>query len=236
MSIRSELDAAEPRPPDEGTREAKKNYAERLSRHLATKVANALRRGFPGILPNRDGSRQESRARTGRGLKKLDVNYSTVELGLGLGVTIKTISFPSARGRFTKNYTRADNELRAEANDYHQRQPWAVIVGLIYLPTASVDDGKISSFGMAVRLFRYRANRANPTDQEDRLERIFIGVYEPRGELRGQDWYFDVLNSPPKRGRPVANVRLTFGQMIEEIKRTYDQRNNPPFEWAIESD
>jgi hypothetical protein len=236
MSIHAELAAAEPRPPDDGARDKKKNYAQRLSQHLATKVANGLRTDFRGILPHKDGSRQESRARTGRGLKKLDVNYSTVELGLGLGVTIKTISFPSARGRFTKNYTRADNELRAEANDYHQRQPWAVLVGLIYLPTASLADGKISSFGMAVKLFRYRANRANPSNQEDRLERIFIGVYEPQGERRGEDWYFDVLKNPPKRGRPVASDRLTFEQMIEETKRTYDLRNNPPFKWATESD
>ena len=61
---------------------------------------------FKGILPNPDGSGQESKARTGKGLKKLDVNYSTVELGLGLGVSIKTIHFRDPKTcRYTKNYT-----------------------------------------------------------------------------------------------------------------------------------
>ncbi len=237
MSIRSELDGAEPRPADRGSRDAKKNYAERLSRLVATKVANALRPDFPEVLPNRDGSRQESRARTSRGPKKLDVNYSTAELGLGLGVTIKTISFPDAEtGRFTHNYTRVDNELRAEADDYHQRQPWAVMAGIVYLPTASLSDGKISSFGSAVRIFRSRASRSAPSNQEDRLELLFIGIYHPDGGSRGEDWYFDVLKNPPKMGRPIASNRLTFEQMIEETKRTCDSRNNPPFEWATESD
>ena len=90
----------------EGTRTDKKNYAELLSRALAQRFADALRSSFKGILPNPDGSGQESKARTGKGLKKLDVNYSTVELGLGLGVSIKTINFrdPKTR-RYTKNYT-----------------------------------------------------------------------------------------------------------------------------------
>ena len=88
----------------EGTRTDKKNYAELLSRALAQRFADALRSSFNGILPNPDGSGQESKARTGKGLKKLDVNYSTVELGLGLGVSIKTINFrdPKTR-RYTKN-------------------------------------------------------------------------------------------------------------------------------------
>lgn len=81
------------------------------------------------------GFGQESRARTGKGLKKLDVNYSTIELGLGLGLSIKTINFRDAKTkRYTKNYTRVDNELRAEAADYHERQPYSVLCAVIFLP------------------------------------------------------------------------------------------------------
>ena len=56
-------------------------------------VAAGLRPEFPGVLPAADGTRIESRARTGKGFKKLDVNYSTPELGLALGVSIKTINY-----------------------------------------------------------------------------------------------------------------------------------------------
>lgn len=241
MSIRAELLRSEPRP-QAGTREEKKNYAERLSRALAQRFADALRPWFDGILPLADGIRHESRARTARGVKKLDVNYSTTELGLGLGISIKTINFvdPQTR-RFTKNYTRVDNELRAEAKDYHQRQPYAVLVGILFLPAHACGDGgppgrAPSSFGEAVRHFRLRSNRRNPANEEELFERFFIGVYEVAGEHAGEDWYFDVRLNPPREGRPIADHRMTFERLIAEIRCEYDRRNNPPFEWANEHD
>jgi hypothetical protein len=145
------LDAAEPRPTatasgaaKEQTRIERRNYAQRLSEALAVLAANLLRANgaFPGVLPAEDGGGQESRARTGKGVKKLDVNYSTPELGLGLGVSIKTINFRDPKsGRYTKNPTRLDNELRAEALDYHDRQPYSVLVALVFVPRDSCTDG-----------------------------------------------------------------------------------------------
>src|SRR4051794_30676545 len=89
VNFRDVLDAIEPRPGasldamDEKKAQAeKKNYAQRMSEAAAVLFANALRPYFEGILPHEDGSGQESRARTGKGVKKLDVNYSTAELGL----------------------------------------------------------------------------------------------------------------------------------------------------------
>lgn len=115
------------------TQADKKNYAERLSRALAQRFANALRPHFEGILPDSSGKGQESKARSAKGYKKLDVNYSTPELGLGLGVSIKTINFVDPKSkRYTKNYTRVDAELRAEATDYHDRQPYSVMVAVIF--------------------------------------------------------------------------------------------------------
>jgi hypothetical protein len=68
-----------------GVQGAKKNYAESLSRALAQRFAEALRAsGFPEVLPDEKGDRHESRALGVKGPKKLDVNYSTPELGLRL--------------------------------------------------------------------------------------------------------------------------------------------------------
>lgn len=189
--LRAALDAAEPRPTD-GSQAEKKNYAERLSRQIATLVAAGLREKFPGITPDESGARQEAPARSAKGVKKLDVNYSTPELGLGLGVSIKTINFRDAGSkRYTKNYTRVDNELRAEAMDYHLRQPYAVLVALVFLPIDACDDGSArdlnrpSSFGRAVQTFRIRACRAGPKDQEELLEKVFIGLYDVGPKNRG---------------------------------------------------
>jgi hypothetical protein len=212
----------------------KKNYAEILSRELAQTFADLLRPTFNGILPDPLGKGQESRARTSKGFKKLDVNYSTVELGLGLGVSIKTINFRDATTRrYTKNYTRADGELRAEASDYHERQPYAVMVAVVFLPADACDDALrngVSSFGAAVQIFRPRAGRASPKDASMLFERVFIGLYDVVDELFGRVAFFDVTQAPPKSGRP--RDLISFQQLISEIVATYDARNSPPFVWA----
>jgi hypothetical protein len=245
-SIREALEKAGPRPSVKDAQTPKKNYAERFSRNLATCFANALRRKFPGIMPTETGEKQESPARTAKGLKKLDVNYSTPQLGLALGVSIKSINFRDYSnkkdkvGRYSKNYSRNDNELRAEATDYHQRQPYAVLVAVVFLPIDSCDDagvgtGKeqgISSFGACVRHFRPRANRKLPRDDVDLFERVFIALYEPDGDKKGETVFFDVMKAPPKNRRPRDDEVMTFDEMIEQIKRTYDRRNDPPFRWA----
>src|SRR5262249_49849542 len=99
------LDYADPRPAPSAT-SGKGPYATALSNAIAVLIADHLRNDFPGILPTSDGHGAESRARTRRGFKKLDVNYSTPELGLALGVSIKTINYrdPGTK-RYTKNYS-----------------------------------------------------------------------------------------------------------------------------------
>jgi hypothetical protein len=47
---------------------------------------------------------------------------------------------------------------------------------------------------------------------------------------RGEIGFFDVVNAPPRQGRPHA--LLGFSQLVTEIIETYDNRNNPPFIWA----
>ena len=241
-SLAEVLELAKPKPLA-STKDAtvKKNYAERFSRHMATVVANWLRSTFKNITPNEAGAHQESPARTAKGFKKLDVNYSTLELGLALGVSIKSISFRDklGKGRYTKNYSRNDNELRAEATDYHQRQPYAVLVAVAFLPIDSCDDASVSkkggkvlgpsSFGAAVKFFRPRGNRKTPKNDVDLFERFFIGLYD---ETTSEVLFFDVMSRPPRSGRPDPSECLTFPQFISEIIRAYDERNKPPFEWA----
>lgn len=226
---------AEPRPDADATRTDKKNYAERLSRQLAQVFADELRPYFEGILPNESGQGQESKVRTSKGFKKLDVNYSTIQLGLALGLSIKTINFPDARSRrFTKNYSRNENELRAEATDYHKRQPWAVLVAVIFLPVSSCDDAAprveqgASSFGSAVRFFRNISRREAVSGDADRFEAVYIALYDDRANVR----FFNVDSPPPKRQRPSNEQTIDLAGLIANIRMVYDNRNSPPFQWA----
>jgi hypothetical protein len=241
--IREQLDAAEPRPRPDADQGDKKEYAVRLSRALASLVANGLRRSFEGIQPDEEGRGHESPARTSRGVKKLDVNYSTPQLGLGLGVSIKTVNFrdySKEHGtfkRYAKNYTRIDNELRAEAVDYHKRQPYAVMIAMLFLPLDSCDDGSKekknspSSFGAAVRHFRPRTGRHDPRDESDLFEAFYVGLYEWEGERRGAIRFFDVAMRPPMHGPPAEERAFGLRELFSRITTTYERRNKPRFEW-----
>jgi hypothetical protein len=236
FSIREALDRAAAAATGVDARARKKNFAERLSRELAQLLADALRHRFREITPTADGRQHERRTRSSKGVKKLDVNYSTPDLGLGLGISVKTLnSVDEASGRYTKNFSRIDNELRAEAKDYHERQPFAVMIAIVFLPSASCADGSAatpSSFGGAVQKFRHRANRHHPRDEHELFERVFMACYDEDGDSRGRTWFFDVTTPPPRTGLPVASTRISFSGLLSEITRTYEQRNEPPDVWA----
>ena len=143
--------------------------------------------------------------------------------------------------RFTKNYTRADNELRAEAIDYHERQPNSVLIGLLFLPVEACDDGNvgkkeevgISSFGAAVRHFRNRAGRREPDDPIDQFERFLVGVYGWQKPDLGYLRFYDVdRGAVPRNRRPRDDETLDQAGALTIIRETYDARNNRSFHWA----
>jgi hypothetical protein len=235
----------------------KKNFAQKLSDALAPKVADALRPVFPNILPitgaaSADGTLSkpikglESLASSLKGVKKLDVNFSTERLGLGIGVSVKTLNFRDKKSkRYTKNVSRIDNELRAEASDYHGRQPFAVLVGLVFLPMDSAfdfgaADASHSSFGHACQTYRFRTGRlgyAAPNAAPGELfEKIFIVLYEFDDPANlGNVVCFDVANPPPRRGLPAAESSLTLQQVMDETVRAFFLRNLPKKIWATEA-
>jgi hypothetical protein len=222
----------------------KKNFAQAFSDILAMRVANGLRPQFPGILPRPDGSGLESKARSAKGFKQLDVNYSTIQLGLGLGVSIKTLNFRDVKSkRYTKNFSRIDNELRAEAQDYHTRQPYAVLSAIVFLPIDAAFDATArssSSFGQAVQgIFRFRTGRVGPEDLSEKMEQVFIALYQPGscdepsgGELMGQVVGFDVSSPTPWSGLPDEEHRLTFSDILSRVTARFDDRNGNQPNWS----
>ncbi|MEW6319511.1 MAG: hypothetical protein AB1635_00320 [Acidobacteriota bacterium] len=198
---------------------------------MAICLANGLRERFPGILPDEAGGSVESPAQSVRGPKKLDVNYSTPQLGLGFGISLKSVHFreKAVRG-YIHNRKRNDEELRTEASGYHQRQPYAVMIAVLFLPFDACDDAsgtRSSSFGAWVQYLRPLALRHDPHDDIARYERVFIGLYEGDGS-RMQ--FFDVERASPKRGRP--RDLISYGEFLDEIEKTYIRRNSAEFEWA----
>ena len=235
------------RPGEFADRESKKKYSEKLSNKLAILLANKLRDtgNFKGqILPLPSGKGRETPVPSGafNKAKKTDVNYSTLS-GLELLVSIKTLGFrdilpatstqPKRPGRYTKNMVRNDHELRAEAMEFHERYPFAVLVALFFIPRDACDDGEDSdksSFAHAVMTFRARAGRRRPDEPAQMFELFYIGLYDHSGPNRGRVEFFDVMDPPRRTGVPKRVVGLDA--VVKRIVEVYGLRNRLyiPFE------
>lgn len=222
------LEAAAPRP--ESGKESGP-YATRFANKMAIFVANGFRGRFPGVKPDASGKGVESKSRAVRGLKKLDVNYSTQQAGLLLGVSLKSVHFSeNVRYRFHHNCKRNDEELRVEATGYHQRQPYAVLAAILVLPFAACEDAdsRPSSFGRWVQYLWPLAGRDDPQGDLDRFEHVFVALYDP-DPTRDEVTFFDVTTPPPKAGRPAKTLSLE--DVVATIAETFAKRNSMDFVW-----
>lgn len=262
QSLRAALDFAEPKPDPRAERGDKKNYAQRLSNSLAITVANGLRGRFKNVTPTATGKWQESRVGVDKGQKRLDVKVTDPDLGLILCVSIKTYSFQDYNtstnqlGRWTKNIVRNDHELRTEASLLHRRQPYSVLVGVMFEPYETCDDGDPearndtgkSSFAHHVTTLAKRTGRGKrpvygagprayvdygPDDPRFELfERVFIGLYATEGDSRGDVRFFDVEDAPPRHGRPSREQTISFEEFVDQVIAEVDRRNKVSPKWS----
>jgi hypothetical protein len=224
--LKDVLKRAEPRPEKASSPSDKIQYAVKFADAMAEHLAADLQPRFKGI--------QATTSRTAgavTGKKQLDVNFSTPALGLALGISLKSVHTRDVKSpyRYTHNRKRNEEELRIEASGYHKRQPYAVMIGVLFLPFDSCDDAKkdASSFGSWVRHLRPYTGRTEPEDAIDRFEALYIALYEPNGtDLR----FFDVENAPPKIGRP-AEV-MSYAEFLDDVQDEYLLRNHAEFTWA----
>ena len=254
------LSGAKPTPDAE--RGDKKNYAQRLSNHLAQTVADSLRALYPDITPTASGAGQEAAIDVAKGRKRLDVKAIDPMLGLILCVSIKTYSFQDYSpttgrlGRWTKNIVRNDHELRGEAMVVHQRQPYSVLVAVMFEPIATCDDGDPtktsdiakSSFAHHVTTLAKRTGRGKrpvhggperlwvdlgaEDTRYDLFEKVFIGLYDEDGSVR----FFDVEEAPPRNGRPPDSRTLSFDEFVAAVHGEVERRNRFAPTWSDEED
>ena len=94
--------------------------------------------------PTFEGTKSgENPSKAVRGPKRVDLNYSTSEGGLGLAMSFKSVhQGEKANGQadFIHNMKRNDEELRVEATDHHLRQPYPVFVAVLFLPFEACTD------------------------------------------------------------------------------------------------
>lgn len=233
------LERAAPRPLRQDAAAEKTKYAVRF----ADCMAQAMARDLQGFFPSIEASTKRA-ARSASGKTQLDINFSTLDMGLALGVSLKSVHVRDVgrTSRYTKNPKRNLEELRTEASGYHRRQPFAVMVAVLFLPFDSCSDGKTnpSSFGAWVQKLRPYAGRKAPEDDIDTFEKIYIALYEPDGsELR----FFDVECRPHRNQRPPnapepvdydqpCGGLLSYADFLGALYHVFLDRNPVEFEWA----
>lgn len=224
VALKAALDEAAPRPSSSSAQSEKTNYASRFADAMAEQLAFDLAPRFPGI----DATTKRTGV-TSKGKKQLDISFSTPKMGLALGVSLKSVHIRETGGRYTHNMKRNDEELGTEATVYHERQPWSVMVAVMFLPFDACTDGKSgpSSFGSWVRSLRPRVGRSSAADREQLFEKGYIALYESDGSNLQ---FFDIESAPPKRGVP-ADL-LSYAGFIEALYRAYTLRNHAEFRWV----
>jgi hypothetical protein len=240
--LKDVLSKAEPRPQITDKQSEKTKYAIRFAEAMAAHIASDLRDRFVGITAS---TKRDATSSSGR--KQLDVNFSTPRLGLALGISLKSVHVRDVGSghKYGHNKKRNTEELLVEVTGYHRRQPYAVMIGVLFLPFDSCSDGKRanpSSFGSWVRHLRPYVGRLEPEDDTGLFETMYIALYEPDGTDLG---FFDVESDPPKNTRPRSNgplyhedpderrpIRLlTYSEFLGAVHHAYLERNPVTFKW-----
>ena len=199
------------------------NFAIAFAKYMGIEVAKALEPDFEGIISG------EKPSRAARGLKRVDVKYATPEAGLELALSFKSVHFgeeDEGKSDFIHNMKRNDEELRVEATGHHLRQPYAVMVAVVFLPFQSCEDLKeTSSFANWVEYLWPLKGRLEPEDAPDRYELVFIGLYARDGSKLG---FYEVGGAVlcPRKGRPKL---LGFAEFLRRIREVYNARNGRDF-------
>jgi len=202
----------------------KLTFAIKFAKYIGAAIADALRDDFPEIKSGENPSRSVS------GAKRVDVNYNTPEMGLGFAISFKSVhrgERASGDVDFIHNMKRNDEELRVEATAHHLRQPYAVLVAVIFLPVESCNDLEpTSSFASWVQYLWPLKGRDEPEDPPDLFELVFVALYARDGsDLR----FYHVGGQVPCPRRERPSQLLTLTEFLQLVKKAYDVRNGKDF-------
>ena len=222
------VEALSPLPTPTSGFKAKRGLSQHLSDFMAEDVADALdgTGRFPGIVAGT--TKKQTWAATSLGFKSFDVQWPVLGRGIALGISIKNVGAPEiTRGgytQYTHNYKRVSEEWSLETLATHRFQPFATLIGILFLPDDSLADRpNVTSFEAAVKKFAGFAGRANEQDYPELLEAIYIGVYSNDGPDAGSVRFWDV--SAPVTSRPPASADFqTFEDLVDAWEVRIGQR------------
>jgi hypothetical protein len=158
--------------------------------------------------------------------KRIDVTVADPVLGLEIGVSLKGMNFRDPQNQnFDKNLTGRLYELGDEVRLVHEHLPHCFMVGILFFPLDSTTDKSPSSFAHAVVKLRERTGRLDAAlmGHAARCDASYVALYTigtETGFQRGVTRFFNVQNSPPRRGLPRVDLTLSLEEMVDQVVST----------------
>lgn len=208
------------RPEQGASQNATRHYSEKFSKEVALWLREKIIQLDVGnqVLPP-EGKVDTIYGIGNRG-KSLDVGVLDIRRYLLLNISIKTFNFKDRQtNNYRHNYTGRFYELLGEDLDLRRSYSHATLVALILIPADSTDDSDPSSFAHAVRQFSKIAKK-DRSAAELGFEFVFVGVHSPKGDI----YFFDASNSPPRIGSPSKNAQLSINEMLAEVLTMVEER------------
>jgi hypothetical protein len=201
----------------------KRQYSDDLSRVFSEALERSMRTHFPHTA---SGGGTGTNAASASGIKSIDVAFNIEGLFLGLGISVKTIGIPEGDHGYTHNFKRVSEEWVLETVNYHRYMPYAIVVGMLFLPEDAMSDRKkVTSLSRATQHFAPFRGRTDHKDDIDLMEEIYIGVYKDSGAKKGDVFFISPEPHLGPREVPSAGNRMTFEDIKDQLVANFKRRN-----------
>ena len=227
---------------ENGTVNDKRNWSNRFADECARLAAPIVRHGLGSegappdlvVLPTSGGS-AEPPVLLGEGSKKrIDVAVVHRLGGLRIDLSLKGLNFRDKTGdHYDKNLTGRTYEIEDELRQVRRLQPSSFVFALYWMPLLGTTDKVTgeSSFARTVVHLRVRIHKGAPGTARDpsRLDGAGVALYSPiesalpSGEAvpRGTMRCCNVVEEPPRRGRPRIEATHTLDELVHQWVRVY---------------
>jgi hypothetical protein len=222
FNLRKELTKV-PSPRGRRSTSRKRQYSDDLSRVFSIALEKSMRSHFPHTT---SGEGTGTNAASASGIKSVDVAFNIEGLFLGLGLSVKVVGLPEKGRGYTHNFKRVSEEWTLETVNYHRYMPYALVIGMLFLPVDAMTDRKRrTSLITALDHFRGFRGRRDHRDDIDLMEEIYIGLYEPSGKARGAVFFVRADLELDPCDEPELTDRMTFEEVKDELVHRFKTRN-----------
>lgn len=136
------------------------------------------------------------------------------------------VGLPEGDRGYTHNFKRVAEEWTLETVNYHRYMPYAVIVGMLFLPAECMTDRKNrTSLSTALEHFGSYRGRPDHRADSDEMEEIYVGIYEPDGPNKGRVFFVSAELDLAPRAVPPAGIRLSFEDVKDALVHRFKHRN-----------